>query len=130
MKTVQVVGGILGTIGLVAIAGFAAFGAPIPTGHAPTPAAVVQVAVSPYVAPAEGPALDPRPTAAPIAPAAPAADPAPAVTAADLCPSGTQANSSDGYNDLSCAPDVCFNLSLPDPAHPECDYFYPPAYYR
>ena len=48
----------------------------------------------------------------------------------DLCPSGTQAQSSDGYNDTSCFPTICVNIPVPDPTHPECDYAYPPQHYR
>lgn len=49
------------------------------------------------------------------------------------CPAGTQANSNDGNenggNDTSCFPDICWTIPVPDPAHPECDYAYPPEYY-
>lgn len=44
-----------------------------------------------------------------------------------LCPLGSRANSSDGYNDTSCLPEVCFTISvLPDPDHPECDVAFEP----
>ena len=46
-----------------------------------------------------------------------------------LCPSGTSANANDGYNDISCFPDICFNISVPNPEHPECDVAMPPEYY-
>jgi hypothetical protein len=36
------------------------------------------------------------------------------------CPAGSQANTGDGGNDTSCFPDICFHITLPDPAHPEC----------
>lgn len=36
------------------------------------------------------------------------------------CPAGSQANSGDGGNDTSCFPEICFRITLPDPAHPEC----------
>ena len=36
------------------------------------------------------------------------------------CPAGSQANSGDGVNDTSCFPEICFHITLPDPAHPEC----------
>ena len=42
------------------------------------------------------------------------------------CPAGSTANSSDGYNDTSCFPDVCFTIAVPDPAHPECDVAFRP----
>lgn len=42
------------------------------------------------------------------------------------CPSGSSANSGDGENDTSCFPDICFHLTLPDPAHPECDVAFKP----
>lgn len=42
------------------------------------------------------------------------------------CPAGSSANSSDGVNDTSCFPDICFHLTLPDPAHPECDVAFKP----
>lgn len=43
------------------------------------------------------------------------------VTAPIKCPAGSTANSGDGGNDTSCFPDICFHITLPDPAHPECD---------
>ena len=36
------------------------------------------------------------------------------------CPAGSMANSGDGPNDTSCFPEVCFHVTLPDPAYPEC----------
>jgi hypothetical protein len=42
------------------------------------------------------------------------------------CPAGSSANSNDGVNDTSCFPDICFHLTLPDPAHPECDVAFKP----
>lgn len=43
-----------------------------------------------------------------------------------LCPPGSQANSSDGYNDTSCFPSVCFTISVPNPDYPECDVAFVP----
>lgn len=42
------------------------------------------------------------------------------------CPAGSTANSSDGINDTSCFPDICFTITVPDPAHPECDTAFRP----
>lgn len=36
------------------------------------------------------------------------------------CPAGSTANSGDGGNDTSCFPDICFHVTLPDPAYPQC----------
>lgn len=36
------------------------------------------------------------------------------------CPAGSSANSGDAGNDTSCFPDICFHITLPDAAHPEC----------
>jgi hypothetical protein len=55
------------------------------------------------------------------APADPPAPPAPV-----RCPSGSTANSSDGTNDTSCMWTVCFTITLPDAAHPECDAAFKP----
>jgi hypothetical protein len=87
------------------------------------------VSVEEVVAPEE--TSTPAPTVEP-APAAeePAPEPAPEPAGPDLCPAGTQANSSDGYNDTSCAPNECMTGTLPDPNRPQCDYFYEPSYYR
>lgn len=49
------------------------------------------------------------------------AAPPPPPSSAIKCPAGSQANSGDGVNDTSCFPDICFNISLPNPDHPECD---------
>jgi len=27
-------------------------------------------------------------------------------------------------------PIICSHIAIPDAAHPECDFFYPPSYYR
>jgi len=130
MKTSQVVAVAGGSAILIAVAGFfgvSAIGQPAPTAEP----AVSVYEVNGYaeapekVAPAPVVAAEP----APVVEEAPAPEPEPA--GPDLCPPGTQANSSDGYNDLSCIPGVCLTLrGLPDPAYPECDYFYPPSYYR
>jgi PKD repeat protein len=56
--------------------------------------------------------------------------PPPAPSGPDRCPAGTTVNSNDGTNDTSCLPNICLGLTLPDPAHPECDYAYPPDHYR
>jgi len=42
------------------------------------------------------------------------------------CPAGSQANSNDGTNDTSCFPVICFGITVPDPAHPECDVAFKP----
>lgn len=42
------------------------------------------------------------------------------------CPAGSSANASDGVNDLSCFPDICFTITVPDPSHPECDVAFRP----
>lgn len=55
---------------------------------------------------------------APDSPSAPAAP--------VRCPAGSQANSNDGVNDTSCFPVVCFTITVPDPAHPECDVAFKP----
>lgn len=57
----------------------------------------------------------PAPAPAPAAPAGPA-----------RCPAGSTANSSDGVNDTSCFPNVCFTIPVPDPAYPECDVAFRP----
>lgn len=44
----------------------------------------------------------------------------PSAPALIKCPAGSQANSGDGGNDTSCFPVICFHITLPDPAHPEC----------
>lgn len=33
---------------------------------------------------------------------------------------GSQALTGDAGNDTSCLPTICFHITLPDPAHPEC----------
>lgn len=47
----------------------------------------------------------------------------------NTCPPWTYVNSGDNSGHTSCAPVICRTLTLPDPAHPECDYFHPPSYY-
>jgi len=42
------------------------------------------------------------------------------------CPAGSSANSSDGVNDTSCFPNICFSIAVPDAAHPECDVAFRP----
>ena len=42
------------------------------------------------------------------------------------CPPGSTANSSDGVNDTSCFPDICYSIAVPDPNHPECDVAFRP----
>jgi cytoskeletal protein RodZ len=37
------------------------------------------------------------------------------------CPAGSMATSGDGDVDFTCLPDICFNITLPDPNHPECN---------
>lgn len=87
-----------------------------------------QPASTPTVTPTFTPTATPTPE--PIV-EAPVVEAPPEPSGPDLCPGGTTAQSSDGYNDLSCAPDVCLTLrGLPDPAYPQCDYFHEPAYYR
>jgi type IV secretory pathway VirB10-like protein len=50
------------------------------------------------------------------APQAPPAPPAPI-----RCPAGSQATAGDGGNDTACLPEICFRITLPDAAHPECE---------
>ena len=69
----------------------------------PTVAPVVEVAVetvAPVVEPAPAPVVEPAPI---------------------KCPAGSTAESGEGMNDTSCIPDLCRTITLPDPAHPECD---------
>lgn len=42
------------------------------------------------------------------------------------CPAGSSANSNDGVNDTSCFPTICFGITVPDPAHPECNVAFKP----
>lgn len=42
------------------------------------------------------------------------------------CPAGSSANSNDGVNDTSCFPNICFGITVPDPAHPECNVAFKP----
>lgn len=51
---------------------------------------------------------------------------APAPAAPIRCPGGSVANSSDGTNDTSCMWEVCFTITVPDAAHPECDAAFRP----
>lgn len=97
---------------------------------APEPTAVVEVQPTPTPTPTVSVTPTPTPTVAPVVEApAPVIEEAP--SGPDLCPAGTMANSSDGYNDTSCMPLECLDAQpLPNPAYPQCDYFYPPYYYR
>ena len=36
------------------------------------------------------------------------------------CPAGSMANSGDSSGATSCFPDICFHVTLPDPAYPQC----------
>lgn len=99
----------------------------------PESAPVVRIADDPTPTATPTPTVTPTPDAEPVvdAPPAPPVEETPVEAPADLCPAGTTSQSSDGYNDLSCAPDVCLTIrGIPDPAYPECDYFYAPEYYR
>lgn len=128
----RTLGIVLGASVLVAGgAGFAANAAGVFERPAPEPTSVVQEETTPTPTPTVTPTPTPTPTVAPVVEAPVVEAPPEEVTPPDLCPEGTRANSSDGYNDLSCVPAVCDTLrGLPDPAYPECDYFYPPYYYR
>lgn len=42
------------------------------------------------------------------------------------CPGGSSATESDGTNDTACMWVVCFSLTIPDAAHPECDSAFRP----
>jgi len=99
---------------------------------APTPTAVVEEAPTPTPTVVTS-TPSPTPTAEPVvAPIVEAPAPPPVVEEPSgpvLCPPGTQSNGNDGVNDTSCLPDVCWTIPVPDPAHPECDYAYPPEYY-
>lgn len=77
--------------------------------------------VEPIAEPTTEPTVEPVPVVEQPAPA-----PAPAAPAPIRCPAGSTANSSDGVNDTSCFPTVCFTLTLPDPAYPECDVAFRP----
>lgn len=59
-------------------------------------------------------------------PPAPAPAPAPEPPAPVRCPAGSVPTESDGYNDLACTYEVCFTITVPDPAHPECDSSFRP----
>ena len=127
---------IVASIGAVVIAaaivgGVYAVTTAIPRPAADTPqVATVVDTMTPSPTPTATPTPTPTTTVAPIvetpAPAAtqepvkeqakPAAPPAP-----KKCPAGSTANSSDGTNDTSCLPTICFSIAVPDPAHPECD---------
>jgi type IV secretory pathway VirB10-like protein len=49
-------------------------------------------------------------------------NPAPQAPPAPIrCPSGSQATAGDGGNDTACLPEICFRITLPDAAHPECE---------
>jgi hypothetical protein len=89
---------------------------------APAPAPVV-------VAPAPAPAPLARqaaPAPAPVA-VAPAPAPAPVVVTPPIrCPLGSTSQANDGTNDTACLPNVCMTISIPDPAHPECDAVFKP----
>jgi hypothetical protein len=43
-----------------------------------------------------------------------------AVQHATTCPPGSTVNSGDGDVAYTCFPDVCFHVTLPDPAYPQC----------
>lgn len=58
--------------------------------------------------------------AAADAAAAQSAAAAKAAAAHTKCPAGSMANSGNNGIDLTCFPDICFHITLPDPAHPEC----------
>ena len=83
----------------------------------PTPTPTAEPAVE---------AAPPAPAPEPVVEEAPAPPPAPTPV---LCPPATLSNGFDGFNDTSCLPTVCWTIPVPDPAHPECDYAYPPEYY-
>ena len=68
---------------------------------------------------AEQAAADAAAKAAP-APKTMAVAPVPVESSLIKCPAGSTANSGDEGNDTSCFPDICFHISLPDSAHPEC----------
>lgn len=114
--------------GALLIGGGAALTATAMNEPAPTPTPTVTPTVTPTPTPTPEPEPEPVVEPAPAPAEAPAPAPAPEPEPV-LCPPGTQANSSDGFNDTSCFPVICFGLTLPDPAHPECDYAYPPEYY-
>lgn len=117
----------LGAAAVVALGGgWAANAAGIFDRPAPEPTAVVEE--QPSSTPSS--TATPTPTVETVVEAPPVVE-APVEPGPDLCPAGTTSQSSDGYSDLSCAPDVCLTIrGIPDPAYPECDYFYPPEYYR
>lgn len=117
--------------GAVVLAAAAFGGVSALTPEPETQVRYVELAPEKTAAPVEAITTTPTPAEAPVPVEEPAPAPAPAPPAPDLCPPGTSSQASDGYNDLRCAPDVCLTLrGLPDPAHPECDYFHEPGYYR
>ncbi len=104
----------------------------VPSFAQPEPTAAPAVSVYELNGYAEAP---PKPVPVPVAeaPAAPVVEEAPAEpepSGPDLCPPGTQANSSDGYNDTSCFPDSCYVGPVSNETHPECVTAMPPYYYR
>lgn len=84
----------------------------------PTPEPVAEVVAPAPEAPVEQAPVEEQKVEDPAPPPPP---PAPV-----RCPAGSSANSSDGVNDTSCFPDICFNIAVPDPAHPECDVAFKP----
>lgn len=82
--------------------------------------------IEPAAPVAETPAPTPTPTAAPVPVAETAAPVPPPAPEPIRCPAGSTANSSDGVNDTSCYPTICYSILVPDPAHPECDKAFKP----
>jgi outer membrane biosynthesis protein TonB len=123
--------GLLAAIALVGGGVAAATGAFTP---APEPTVVPQATIEetePVVQPTPeatvtAEPLPAEPAPAPVVEPAPAPAPPPAPVGPTRCPAGSTANSNDGTNDTSCFPDVCFTITVPDPAHPECDYSFKP----
>lgn len=131
----RTVGIALGVAAVVATGGgWAANAAGLFDRPAPEPTAVVEEQPTRTPTVSVTPTPTPTPTPAPVveAPAPVVEEPVEeAPSGPDLCPEGTMANSSDGYNDTSCMPLECLDAQpLPNPAYPQCDYFYPPYYYR
>lgn len=88
----------------------------------PTPPPVEQA-----VAPAPEPPAEQAPVEQQVVEEQPPAEQPVEEPAAPIrCPAGSSANSNDGVNDTSCFPDICFNIAVPDPAHPECDVAFKP----
>lgn len=95
---------------------------PTPTAEpVPVELPVTEAPVEPAPAPVEPAPAPPAPVVEPAPAPAPPPPPAPV-----RCPAGSVSTESDGYNDTACTWEVCFTVTVPDPAHPECDAVFRP----